>query len=536
MLRSSSNLCSMDLSFFRDIQPAEVLPWVLPPVLGAVIGYVTNAIAIRMLFRPLTEKRVFGLRLPLTPGIIPKQRCQLAESIGQMVSRELLTEEAVRRQLATEGFQNKLEQNIDALLGDIISTPLATLQRGNQELVFSSVEGFLSEALYSFFSSRSFIHGVRNILSRVVHSLGEKPVGELIGRNEVGLLVVRRVIPQLFDPESRTKISQAVETWLEQRRGGDQLLGSFLSVELTQVLTDLVATLLPTLFDSLFRWLNQDDTREEMNSRGKRLLRDILEKLNVLQRFLISAGQFDRTLEQKMPEIVEEAMATLHDYAYDTDTLERLKGVLKRALSQWRKKPAREIFSVVGPGVAGALVDTLLSRIAEEGTQKRIAASIDRILAKVKQRTLGEILSRYLGIPEQEAIEFVSVRVLTYLSKKETSQAIAAEVISFSQKFIEEHQQDSIAELLHIEAALQNRASAYLSAQLIRIIDARLPAFIESFDVRQLVIDKINDLDVVQVEKLLLIVIQKHLRWINVFGGILGAIIGFSQLVLRLFH
>ena len=89
---------------------------------------------------------------------------------------------------------------------------------------------------------------------------------------------------------------------------------------------------------------------------------------------------------------------------------------------------------------------------------------------------------------------------------------------------------------MHIEAALQNRASAYLSTQLIRIIDARLPAFIESFDVRQLVIDKINDLDVIQVEKLLLTVIQKHLRWINVFGGILGAIIGFSQLVLRLFR
>ncbi|MEE8591154.1 MAG: DUF445 family protein, partial [Spirochaetia bacterium] len=292
----------MDLSFFRDIQLAKVLPWILPPVLGAIIGYVTNAIAIRMLFRPLAEKRVLGLRLPLTPGIIPKQRHQLAESIGQMVSRELLTEEAVRRQLAAEGFQNKLEENIDALLGDIISTPLETLHRGNQELVFSSVEGFLSEALYSFFSSRSFIHGVRNILGRVVHSLGEKPVGELLERNEVGSLVVRRVIPQLFDPESRTKIRQAVEAWLEQRRGGDELLESLLSVELTQVLTDLLATLLPTLFDSLFRWLNQDDTRAEMNRRGKRLLRDILEKLNVLQRFLISAGQFDRTLEQKMPE------------------------------------------------------------------------------------------------------------------------------------------------------------------------------------------------------------------------------------------
>ena len=51
---------------------AQLLPWILPPVLGAIIGYVTNAIAIRMLFRPFNEIRVLGLRLPFTPGLIPR--------------------------------------------------------------------------------------------------------------------------------------------------------------------------------------------------------------------------------------------------------------------------------------------------------------------------------------------------------------------------------------------------------------------------------------------------------------------------------
>ena len=226
----------MDFSFFSDIRLTEVLPWVLPPLLGAVIGYVTNAIAIRMLFRPLTEIRVLGIPLPLTPGIIPKQRAQLAESIGQMVSRELLTEEAVRRQLSSENFQARLEQNIDTLLGDIISTPLAALQKGNQELVFASVEGFLSEGLYSFFSSRSFIHGVRSIIGRVIHSVGEKRVGELVGESEVGMVVVERLVPLVSRPESRGKIAEAVEAWLEQRRQGEEHLESLVSAELTGVL------------------------------------------------------------------------------------------------------------------------------------------------------------------------------------------------------------------------------------------------------------------------------------------------------------
>jgi uncharacterized membrane protein YheB (UPF0754 family) len=524
----------MEFTFFRDLQLSGILPWVLPPLLGAVIGYVTNAIAIRMLFRPLIPIRVLGVRLPLTPGIIPKQRVQLAESIGRMVSKQLLTEEAVRRQLVTEDFHSRLEQNIDSLLGDIISTPLGQLQRGNQELIFNSVEGFLSEALYSFFSSRSFIHGVRGILGRIVHSLFDRRVDEILGEAEIGSLVVRRIMPIVSEADSRTKITAAVENWLEQRRQGKKSMGSVFSEELLLVLTDLLSTLFPSALDSLFQWLDQEETRADLNQRGKKLLRSVLEKLNVLQRFLISAGQFDKTLEQKMPEILEEAMETLRGYAYDPDTLARLKEVLRQTFSRWREQPTATVFARVPEGLAGQLVDRLLTRLQEEGTQKRLSAGIDRILVKVKQRTFGEIFTRYLRISEQEATEYISNKVLTFLSRKETSQVIAAEVISFSKQFLEEHRNSNIAELLHIEMALQKRAASYLTDQLIRIIDVRLPAFIESFDVHRLVVDKINGLDVGQVEKLLLMVIQKHLRWINIFGAVLGALIGFSQLILRL--
>ena len=44
-----------------------------------------------------------------------------------------------------------------------------------------------------------------------------------------------------------------------------------------------------------------------------------------------------------------------------------------------------------------------------------------------------------------------------------------------------------------------------------------------------MVVDKINQLDVAQVESLLMMVIARHLKWINVFGALLGALIGLSQ-------
>lgn len=64
---------------------------VLPPLVGALIGYLTNRVAIWMLFHPYYEYRVLGVRVPFTPGLIPRRQQQIIESIAETVERELLT-------------------------------------------------------------------------------------------------------------------------------------------------------------------------------------------------------------------------------------------------------------------------------------------------------------------------------------------------------------------------------------------------------------------------------------------------------------
>ena len=59
------------------------------PVVGAVIGYITNDIAIRMLFRPYRAKYLFGHRIPFTPGIVPRRKNQLASLLGKAIVEKL---------------------------------------------------------------------------------------------------------------------------------------------------------------------------------------------------------------------------------------------------------------------------------------------------------------------------------------------------------------------------------------------------------------------------------------------------------------
>ncbi|MBE3064659.1 MAG: DUF445 family protein, partial [Spirochaetes bacterium] len=66
------------------------------------------------------------------------------------------------------------------------------------------------------------------------------------------------------------------------------------------------------------------------------------------------------------------------------------------------------------------------------------------------------------------------------------------------------------------------------------LVDAKLPEILRGVDVEELVVRKIEGLDVKDVERLLLQVIASHLKWINVFGAILGFLIGLVQDILRL--
>ena len=69
----------------------EILKYISGPLIGAVIGYFTNLIAVKMLFYPRNEIKLFGHVLPFTPGAIPKGQKRLAGAVGHAVSDSLLT-------------------------------------------------------------------------------------------------------------------------------------------------------------------------------------------------------------------------------------------------------------------------------------------------------------------------------------------------------------------------------------------------------------------------------------------------------------
>lgn len=103
------------------------LSYIIAPLLGGVIGYITNDIAIRMLFRPHTAKYVFGIHIPFTPGIIPKEKGRIAEAVGGVISENLMNKDVLEKYLLSEDMIEKVRSAVEEFI--------ATQQRNNETVV-----------------------------------------------------------------------------------------------------------------------------------------------------------------------------------------------------------------------------------------------------------------------------------------------------------------------------------------------------------------------------------------------------------------
>lgn len=88
--------------------------WIGIPLLGGVIGWVTNWIAVKMIFRPIKPRRFLGIRVQ---GLIGRRQKDLARSVGEVVGDHLVQHDDI-----IKGFRNV---DLDAMLTEVLERGMA---------------------------------------------------------------------------------------------------------------------------------------------------------------------------------------------------------------------------------------------------------------------------------------------------------------------------------------------------------------------------------------------------------------------------
>ncbi len=88
----------------------------LAPLVGGIIGYITNDLAIKMLFHPRKAIYIGKWHVPFTPGLIPQQKERIAMSIGRVISSQLLNEETIKQTIVSEKTLQLMKEKINGML------------------------------------------------------------------------------------------------------------------------------------------------------------------------------------------------------------------------------------------------------------------------------------------------------------------------------------------------------------------------------------------------------------------------------------
>lgn len=175
------------------------------PLVGSVIGYFTNYIAVKMLFRPRKEIKVFGIRLPFTPGVIPKGKPRLAKAVGEVVANTLLTKEDITRMLLSEAAEEKVSGKVIEVMSGEIRTQLVGLARSEdsyerkKEKLISLLCGQIEEA-------------IRELpIGATIAEEGGKAVKEKVQGGFLSMLVSDDLIASLMTP-----MGDRIQQYLEE--------------------------------------------------------------------------------------------------------------------------------------------------------------------------------------------------------------------------------------------------------------------------------------------------------------------------------
>ncbi|MDR2089539.1 MAG: DUF445 family protein, partial [Clostridiales Family XIII bacterium] len=87
------------------------------PLIGGLIGLVTNYIAIRMLFRPLKPLYIGRFKLPFTPGVVPRRKEDLANILGRAVVAKFFNADDLELVFTSDSLSNAFAESIADLLG-----------------------------------------------------------------------------------------------------------------------------------------------------------------------------------------------------------------------------------------------------------------------------------------------------------------------------------------------------------------------------------------------------------------------------------
>ena len=376
---------------------------ILSVLIYAFIGYLTNVIALWMIFHPYNEQKFLSYSLPLTPGVVAQNKDRFANSMGEFVDSELLNASSVTKIL--EGKKNEIIETLHKNISANNYSKIEKLLVKNSEEITDK----LSENLFVLFENNE--KEIRNFISNKILSLDFSVISGLLTKidNKYLFEILSNNLGSLVNIEAKQIIKK------------EKNLSYFFDDSKKKLMDDKIDSLNKELWDYLSKNLNPNSLDF--------LLDKFSSDLEIIELKMLISKSNKRLFKTKIAEKIE-------NYNFGK-TVDYINNINYRRILQSKKDK-----NIIGKFLANIIffyisenrenIKETLLKIANENIKKENnsflanlmfnLSGIDELTNEVIDHFIDEKLEVFLA-EKEESLEKIGKRFLNQLVEKEIEES-----------------------------------------------------------------------------------------------------------------
>lgn len=503
-------------------------------------GYGAAWLAIRMLFRPRYPVKLFGFTV-WPQGMIPRHRERLAQTIGNAVGNELVSQDTVVSALFdTNFFKGKVESFVGGYTKELLNAShpslieaLPSVARAPVLDAISALQLRIAEYIADILKSEETSLAVQSFIDRRVDDLLARRISDVLDEEtfeQVLGFLENRFRGLVTEAEFEKKIRDFVGARLEELAGSNATLAELFTTHTVAIIKERIDAQVPPIVQHLAGIATNQNTRTQIGALIKREVDDYYGQLSFLKKIFVSRERIHREVDEMvnntLPTRVEEF---LRGEAFAQEAERFLDSTIDNVLA----RPINEIVGQIAPDKLELIKDQISTRIVALARSPELAKTVSAYatdaLMDIRPHTLRALLQHLNPESAPRLKSFLTKGLLSVLAREETARTINAVLSTQIERLL-------VAPVGRLSDKLPERAvenaSAVLTEQITAAARARLPQAIAEFDIGGIVRNKVSEYPVEKLEELVLSVAQQHLKTIEIFGAALGFLLGIGQAIL----
>lgn len=502
------------------------MKFIMGSLVGAIIGYITNWLAIKMLFRPHKEVRIGKFKVPFTPGLIPKEKTRIAKSVGETIGMHLLTKETIIKSLCSDDMNQQLDSWVQSKVV-AINISEATVGKEIKNLLGDEYPSFiqktndnLSKLLVDYINEEDVKQGIAKYAStQIIGELNAKP--EVIYKSELYKSIKNKILNGAIAYKDSESFCQEIENILKEKI--DQLRVSdkkFEEIIPKGITNDLKVYIHDKRHDIAMEI--KSTMKEEKN---KQKLRQIVKetistKLSPMIAMFMNAESTYEKVATGIDEFLDEEKNHEDIALIINDMIDKLlKNSIASVISEFPKDGDAD-------GIR-ALINLLTEKVIDE---KLISNTFNKIEGMLNNYISIDDMLENFGIDYKNAMEEL---IKSQIDAMVESSDIKIKVTEIVAAMINRGLQTEMKSIFKEEGDKVSKSISNVVRDIYnKFIENKAADVIEVLGVAKIVEDKINEFDVAFTEDIILEIASKELTAITWLGALLGAIMGILSPIL----